>query len=87
MADALKTAFGTPDEAPVIDLELGLVGPQKDQLRSLASFLVQINQNLAPVIDALEADGSAAAKKIAQALSPARNSIDGAVYLIVVGDQ
>jgi hypothetical protein len=80
-------AFKTPDEAPALDLSLGLHGGGNDQQRSLAKWLVALGQELSPVIDALEQDGDEATSKLAQLLTPARNAIDAALYVLVAGEE
>jgi hypothetical protein len=79
-------AFKVPDEAPALDLSLGLHGGGNDQQRSLARWLVVLGQELSPVIDALAQDGDEATTRLAQLLAPARDSIDAALFVLVAGE-
>jgi hypothetical protein len=82
---AAMKAFGEQEEAPALDLTLGLNGGNNNQQRAFIGFLNGLSAQLSPVIDALEQDGDETTTRLAQVLAPARNNIDAAVFLLVAG--
>jgi len=83
---AMKQFGGEKDEAPALDIDLGLTGTSSFEQRSFIGYLVGTGIGLAEAIRALEEDGDAASTKLAGILASARNNIDAAVFLLVAGE-